>query len=55
MVESAILFGVYAFVLLFVMRQKPIYVSLLQETGLLRRQSSTPLIAPRQTLNKTPV
>ncbi len=32
--ESAMLFGSYLFTLLFIMKQKPVYVRLLQETGL---------------------
>jgi len=33
-VESTILFGVYLFSLLFIMKQKPVYMGLLRETGL---------------------
>jgi hypothetical protein len=33
-VEATILFGTYAFALLFVMNQKPMYAALLRETGL---------------------
>jgi hypothetical protein len=35
-VESGVLFGVYLFMLLFVMRQMPVYTELLRETGLWR-------------------
>jgi O-antigen/teichoic acid export membrane protein len=36
-ISTAILFGIYALLLLFVMKQQPVYARLLRETGLLRR------------------